>query len=452
MNTIVPSAPPLHMAQESPMTSKAMFNVNRIYELPWDIMLVILNQLPPPDRVAFALTSRAFFLNVFPNGKAPSLGQNTILLLLRLERDDPAQTVCFKRNRLCAVQDHSVCKELPLPDRSMIFELNNKNWFGWFISADNDTKEKRFKERYPAWRPEMKWPAITFEEAHSIMHQHLHGSQLELSLKSLEYNFSFVRYIDVGEYSHFPLGSQTQNPSTMLTVPWTFKHSAEAKIIDDDLYIARFHTVIGPPTPRKKMMGLLHEMALPICKHTSFYRSRTSSDMLKSQHRVIPELASPKRSRNLSFKRSRTCAVCSTDYSFEIREGKCKGWKIQLATYHRLGRCESPYDSTWQRHTGNWVMVSLKGDETPDPKKRLFGWHPGQRATRWWERTPRGELRRRHYYFRDYISFTGRASKTVWFPSMYSEVDNAYTFSDSDPFEDSHRFYFDSDPMSILFG
>ncbi|KAM5384554.1 hypothetical protein ACJZ2D_001299 [Fusarium nematophilum] len=78
------------------------------------------------SRIAVALACKPSFEVLYPTGRVPALGKETIQLLLLLERDDPSQFICFDCGRLCAFdtqnrlgwksQGHKACLKLPEVD------------------------------------------------------------------------------------------------------------------------------------------------------------------------------------------------------------------------------------------------------------------------------------------------------------------------------------------------
>lgn len=192
-----------------------------------------------------------------------------------------------------------------------------------------------------AWIPRIRWPALNFAEARLAMNRHLYGEPYGLSPESLEYRYEFERFINLTNFFldiHWPLSRHPQGRqyltrhrqskvlnsrapgSDVFTHPWTFKHISEAQIIDNELYIARFHSIKGPLVEKHRFFHLLRDLNLPICRHK--YSSFSTS---------VP----------ISWW---SCDECFTDFLISIWEDELKGWNCEVTTCHRLGSCRSPFD------------------------------------------------------------------------------------------------------------
>ncbi|KAJ3460084.1 hypothetical protein MRS44_010951 [Fusarium solani] len=87
--------------------------------LPWEIIFMILEHLPPHSCVALALAIKPVFTTLFPTGRVPVLGYHPGQissdpsrrfelserdeLLLLFEKDDPTLAFCFYCRKLCAI-------------------------------------------------------------------------------------------------------------------------------------------------------------------------------------------------------------------------------------------------------------------------------------------------------------------------------------------------------------
>lgn len=351
-------------------------------------MLMILGQLPLLSRVALALTSKSLFTTLFPTGRVPILGHHPgdaaslppktpelsdrDKLLLMLEMDDPDLVFCFDCRRLCAFDSgrgHLNCSEpavvkyryYPYDRRSKPHPPLTPRARGW--AYEHDAKVHPL-----AWMPEAKWPAVNFATARLVMNRYLYGKPYGLPLSSLDYKYEFERFIDLkkrGIDSHFPLdrhpqGRQHLTRKRLQTIqnsyilnsevsahPWAFKHSSQAKIIDNELYIARFHSISGPLVDRRDFIHLLDSLELPICRHIGFHR-RSLATFARGKFRGPYEFDCVVICKASAVSRVWSCIDCFTDYSVSIWEEERGDWNCELATYHRLGPCRDPSDPIWK--------------------------------------------------------------------------------------------------------
>ncbi|KPM44426.1 hypothetical protein AK830_g2122 [Neonectria ditissima] len=402
----------IHMAQELTKSSVAAPARNRILALPLELIFMISNQLPSHSHVALALAAKALFVTFYPTGKVPALGENLVQLLVLLERDDPTQIVCFDCHRLCAFnsrQAHMNCVEFARVKWQPV--ITDQRWrmtrrrcpkrcrvYSIGICKDNCNESKV----HPlAWMPEIRWPVVTFAEAHLVMNRHRNGEPYGLPLDSLEYSFVFERFIDVYGCiydTHFPLDRHPQGRQYLTrerrrtalksptlntqisTLPWSFKHISKAKVIDNELYLARFHSVNSPPISRLGFCHVLDTLELPICRHGSSYCSIPAICPYRAHYWCISQLRSFRTGEKGHIKESRSCPTCFTDFSIVLQGNKLTGWNLELATYHRLGSCWTPDDPIWQDTIGE-ARYPVIG------KPRLEGDHgdsnPGEVTSRW---------------------------------------------------------------------
>lgn len=348
---------------------------------------MILDQLPSYSRVALALTAKHLFFSCYPTGRVPILGHypgRTVFplseksepserdeLLLLLEKDNPALGVCFDCRLLCTLESgrgHLRCAQPTMVKWRWPQSGRGHNRPPLLEQADWWAFENETPVHPSAWMPEINWPIINFAEAHLVMNRHLYGETYGLPLRALEYRYEFQRLINFKEAlgSHFPLDrhpqgrqyltrhrrktvwdSHTPHKPNTSTSLWTFKHTSEAKIIDNELYIARFHSIDGPQVKRHDFANLLSSLELPICRHASFHRS-VNTCPYRDMYRPPAEFRCLLLCKNSTIRRSWSCIDCFTDYSVSIWEDELVGWNFKLATYHRLGNCRSPFEPIWK--------------------------------------------------------------------------------------------------------
>ncbi|KAM5354403.1 hypothetical protein ACJ41O_001052 [Fusarium nematophilum] len=355
-------------------------------ELVWDIVDLV----PVDSRLSAALTCGTFFDYVCPRRhenqkrEVPALeGEDLVNLLLLLERDDPGQFVCFGCQRLCTLG----------PDHEQFFRERRHQDCGGTVQKPSAGATQVWGQRLwepitlelPAltWKPEAQGPELPFSTAHLVMRRHFHGESSGLPLECLSRRFSFVRFISLDGHAfvgdHFPL-EQHRSGERSFTQPevenwlaeqsrhrrdsqvallglasvqrWKFDHKYEAKIVNDELFVARTHRVTGPPVPAQKFVELVSSLGLPVCNHTRCY---TVFQAPEDQRLCVPQLRGPSPSPSpeeaekiLCHREVRSCTLCLTDYMISIRGNEAEeDWSLELVTYHRLGSCRSPSEAAW---------------------------------------------------------------------------------------------------------
>ncbi len=338
---------------------------------------MISDRLPILSRILFALSCKSLFTSLYPVGKLPSLGrEDRVNLLLRLEKDISNRYLCFGCTRLRPFnphhklgwrgQNHRRCGSKVHTIRR---DVTMKRWPSWLC-----TKRRTKRFQLDRWRSSPRGPEVAFSEAHLVMNRHLYGKSHGLSIRTLEHHFSFERFINLDGNSkairdHFPLErhpparryltrrllktlveSRLISPSADLVVPWRFTHDYRAKIIDDELFLARFHSIGGPSVSTSSFKKLLTCIGLPVCQHLIGSGSPDMPQIMRPiyQHHILHIDRFP---AFLSCHRvGGSCRICFTDYTISIRgkEG-VEDWHLELTnTYHRLGSCRTIDDQTWR--------------------------------------------------------------------------------------------------------
>lgn len=130
-------------------------------------------------------------------------------------------------------------------------------------------------------------------------------------------------------------------------LPWRFMHNYTAKIINNELFLARFHFIAGPSVSPAKFKKLLDSIGLPVCRHL-LCSPTGHSPHLFTQYR-IPQVDNSRGNLLDCHRAVGSCPFCFTDYMISIRRSKGKDdWNLELTTYHRLGSCRSPDDPIWR--------------------------------------------------------------------------------------------------------
>ncbi|TDZ27077.1 hypothetical protein Cob_v000483 [Colletotrichum orbiculare MAFF 240422] len=251
------------------------------------------------------------------------------------------------------------------------------------------------------------------------MNRHFYGPRFGLPTRHLESVFEFERRIPLdggggggGELGtgHFPLGAHPPRGGRYHLRPprrngsspptrWVFAHRTSAKVLDDELYLRRSHTVSGPPCSASDFSRVVDGLELPVCRHILGSSRMPSSRFWEEGDNCLPEL------QNLRIAAAEpaldlhpddgvgSCVLCFTDYEVAIQRGGGRtDWNLRLTTFHKLGSFRSLRDEAWGRlrsssHAGlgpeyyrqspaggvrrKWLQGREAGSSTP----------PGERST-----------------------------------------------------------------------
>lgn len=347
--------------------------------LPLELLFMVADQLPAPSLIILALSCRSLFAHLCPTSQFPKLNNADLCtVLLMLEKGAPNWYLCFGCTRLRPLKRNSKggLQGQLHPSCNYMIHVSTIRW-GMTVS----------KLRSPViWRPQVTGPGrdvpeITFTEAHLVMNRHFYGGSYGLPIQNLESAFDFERNITVREddtsLDHFPLENHSsnrifdlrplrQNTKTVSSMRpslphaatlWMFSHRTSAKIINNELFIRRRHSVIGPPCHVAYFSKVLDRLELPVCQHifgASHIPYFHSSFPEHESETCVPELQSLRMStidRQFDVYPDaaiRSCIKCSTDYEISIeRGGRHKAWRLELLTYHKLGSCRTPDDPAW---------------------------------------------------------------------------------------------------------
>jgi hypothetical protein len=147
-----------------------------------------------------------------------------------------------------------------------------------------------------------------------------------------------------GIFDQIPKGSKTASAKK----PWRFSFDYTPKIINNKLYIGRFHRVDGPLVSWTKFAALLGSIHFPICHHLEFMPKHDGTISIQHTDRVrsYTHVVYDKK----VDKREGSCPDCFADFDFDMTKDEVKGeWSVRFSTYHCLGSCRSPYDVDWSR-------------------------------------------------------------------------------------------------------
>ncbi|KAK1827892.1 hypothetical protein QBC39DRAFT_313888 [Podospora conica] len=276
-------------------------------KIPTELVDMILEHLEPESAIAFSLTCRALFVKHFPKSKSAQLSAPARATLLQwLEQDIPALYMYFCHD----------CARL-------------HRWRGRLQT------EPVMSKCVSTFRSD-----LTYSWARLVTNRHLYGARHGPPLRNIK-------------------GTRTRRiggiyGAVVTTVSW------KAKLIGNNLYL---HGTMASRSDGKK--GSAQELRAFV---EGFGWSLVCGHLRAA---VIPELSRDEGSsrffRPTSGNIIRSCPVCFTDYRilvalkdsprrFTTRKGKSRqtepveddeDWSIQVARWHNLGECRSPYDLEW---------------------------------------------------------------------------------------------------------
>ncbi|CAM1501667.1 Fc.00g036510.m01.CDS01 [Cosmosporella sp. VM-42] len=318
--------------------------------IPVDLLFMIFDLLPPVAAITLSLTCKSLFATFSQAGRLQNVlasSEDWTAFLLCLERDIPNHYLCFG------------CMKL-----RDFYPFHKLAWRG---QKHRDCGREALRRLGPirgirpamevmvqlhSWRPEAGGPEVAFSEAHLVMNRHLYGDRHGLPIKTLEYSYSGENDAR-GVHLYFPPGysppsfPRPQDPTT----PWKFIQNTTAKIINNELFLARLHRVSAPPMSAYLFEKFINSLGWPICHHLVCSAGFLAPDQPKTPWRkCIPQLhyQDPFRPRD-SRRGFGGCSDCFTDYMVSMQGSNGKSnWTFELTTYHRLGSCRSIDDPVWR--------------------------------------------------------------------------------------------------------
>ncbi|KKP01676.1 hypothetical protein THAR02_06222 [Trichoderma harzianum] len=320
-----------------------------ITNIPPEILLMIMDHLPMPFRLSLALTCKGFYntFRILTSNEPDEMETSSMLYIW--QRDIPNVYLCFWCHKLCPLNQ-------------------DRNWEGQNdhgcsksgLFGDWDLVHKHIpQQQIPLiWHPVLKEAHLSFMEAYLVMDRHFYGESHGLPLSTLERHSKFEKFIILNRTAINDRDDWDDNLRKVLRVskackqtvfdvkpqgskakafqaPWRFSFDSIPKIIDNELYIARTHTVEGP------MVGWEHLQ-------------------------------------------SGSCHYCYTDYDISLQRDKDKKeWRLKISTYHFLGACRSPADLLWE-----YLVRDVCGPLNPlywEMRNRHLGMDLGKARRRWHE-------------------------------------------------------------------
>lgn len=356
-----------------------------LLQLPVELILHINSYLHPVDSVSFGLACTALFA-ALPFGNIAKIADRyKLYVLMRLERDDPNLTVCFKCEVLWSLNVQAIaadwknrsteCEHHAAPTMVPFFGSNGASWC-------SREMEVEFTVPFP-------WVRL-------IMRRHFYGESFGLPLSILQKSYSFDRRLQLHpndrEYNHHspfdrhrwgkrPVatrgvksgmasraieGTLTKiscccfhanlfpflgDPGSASLFLWHFDHDFDARIIKNELYLRRTHrmTSIGKIPPEGIQLGIIDNLRIPVCRHMRLWMGPLSSvqnmcilQQVEYLNTILPEYYCHRKDTKVRHKALRSCSRCATDCLVSIDWGYEKGCTLELSTYHRLGHCQMP--------------------------------------------------------------------------------------------------------------
>lgn len=335
-----------------------------IFSLPREVFLLILGYVEMPWQLSLALTCKGMMAAVFPGDSLQEFAKQDVTeVLALLPKDIPYTYFCF------------CCNKLRPLNPEVDWDSQEHRWTagnitnGYWPSNHNDEGHIFLPRSYFSF---ISKSDIYFMDVHLAMNRHFYGPSHGIPLQVLERHESLEESFSLHKCQHGydfidhinDIQALEKNPDGTLKEAGTWRFSLESipKIIDDELYIAQCHTVVGPIVPWQHFARLLTSVRIKICWHLDcsarshpWFCRRFGSprrpptqgngllitsfmgDFLRHwvPYDYIPERGS--------------CSFCITDWEISLRKDRAKGeWQFSLNTYHCLGTCRSPDDPLWR--------------------------------------------------------------------------------------------------------
>ncbi|KAK1984028.1 hypothetical protein LZ30DRAFT_815108 [Colletotrichum cereale] len=325
--------------------------------VPREVLFMVADQLPLPSRIALALVCKSGFASLCPvRPLLPLEKEDLLAILFLLSKDMPNWFLCFGCNRM----------------RPLLRDSEGGLEGQLHPGCDSEIRVVRMFIRRPAYRhrhdEDRTVPEISFSEAHLVMNRHFHGAGYGLPTQYFESARQFERIIPLDEteitMTQSPLEEYSRRRRYSLRPlkhQWLFTHRTSAKVIEDELYICRHHSVSGPPCPQSDFSRIIDSLELPVCRHIFGSSKMPDLRFWNEGDSCIPELQSIRISAtHPQFdvhpdNGIGSCTICFTDYEIAIERGADrKRWSLKLTTYHKLGSCRTPLDSVWVRLINSW--------------------------------------------------------------------------------------------------
>ncbi|KAI0852687.1 hypothetical protein F5Y00DRAFT_227341 [Daldinia vernicosa] len=312
-------------------------SVSYLMNLPVEIIHLISEHLPNADAVCFALTCKATFSILHKNGMQLD-SQAKEILLVRLEKEV-----------LGLIYSPFLNKLLP-------FDNNGKIPFNPFYEYDGE-----FSYFYPMIRGNI-WSVVNYEQTRLVRNYRLFGPGHGVPLSFFSYNekerIRSIRFM--------------QNRCETYT-----ESSRIAKWVGEALFLSCTRTVyLNKLGKRQVDITALQDFIRKIyacgrlCHHCMVDDWHGGSLYYNPIYADFPQIHT-KLSENSAYQSTGSCRFCKTDWDVSIAwNDSMSGLVITYITYHDLGTCSFPFDTTWQMITGHSTNVNLLEQ---NGRKGLYG-------------------------------------------------------------------------------
>jgi len=307
-----------------------IYRSNTLTGLPAELLLLIADLLLPDDLICFALCNHRLFALLYARYQTslPAVGEDSVFLLSRLERDLPAYSLCY------------ACHRLHQYDGSKFF-------FGHTGTVEltpcyNGSKwplELNMRVQKPLWS--YSWYKFNFAQLQLAMRRYRYGPQFGISTECLSYT-------EVKPFERLSslFSADAQICPEPLGLCLRFQDIMMVSNQRPDLLFSRPHGRNRSESP----------MAWYICKHTSdeelasFINSAVYA-CLSAQDALEPNI----------IRSTSTCVCCGTESLIEVYED---GADLLLAftRWVNLGPGLSPDDRRWKVHSDSWEYDTVKLD------------------------------------------------------------------------------------------
>ncbi|KAK6836914.1 hypothetical protein PG987_007409 [Apiospora arundinis] len=274
-----------------------------------------------------------------------------------------------------------------------------RNWGPYF----HDPKAKLIQwrpttvqRRQLSWQPRVNGPEVFFHEARQVLKRHHLGEPHGLPLTVLQRRYHFQKRLNLRGYDDLDFSDHFNDEiATELTESfkesqekklqgkekptsvkeadnheatdaaagtlWTFTHEYDAKVLEGDLFV---HVYTRSPVDGEDILDDSRDTRL---KALFALRGPTTEGHIGRipSRGTLPDIAPEVTKGTFRFWRdpgfaepppwSRSCERCWTDYTYTIPISRTeRRWAFELATYHNLGKCQSPdaEEKPWARLNG----------------------------------------------------------------------------------------------------
>ncbi|KAK4085699.1 uncharacterized protein Triagg1_689 [Trichoderma aggressivum f. europaeum] len=369
-----------------------------IADIPPEMLLMIMDHLPMPSRLSLALTCKGFYATFHLLTSNVPDEKETSAMLFMLQRDLPKVYFCFWRQKLCPLNQ----------DQNWEGQVGGHDHVKSSLDGDWDLVNKRnFKLMALLWHPVHEEAHLYFMEAYLAMDRHFYGESHGLPLSTLERHLKFEKFIVLNrtaindrddwdddlrkalkvskacKRTVFDFKPRRGSKAKAFQTPWRFSFDSVPKIIDNELYMARTHTVEGPVVAWEHLARLLESIHLPICCHLRcITETHTYCHIYIARCYNDRSICHKDWNQNHHFQQSGSCKYCYTDYDISLqRDEATKEWRLKVCTYHCLGPCRSPDDLIWDYLVREVCgpmhpfYLDMKHRHLRDPGKARRKWH-----------------------------------------------------------------------------